>query len=123
MTAASTRARCGSDEDYQPSVLPTDSAEDPLKATPAAVEPIGASQFLLLLNGGIGVDEVDALHTSSARPIAPVARGTRQRRLFFPHGIARSTTFSRARVVCPGTVLPSNIRRASRRISLSLAGR
>ena len=29
MTAASTRARCGSDEDYQPSVLPTDSAEDP----------------------------------------------------------------------------------------------
>ena len=29
LTAASTRARCGSDEDYQPSVLPTDSAEDP----------------------------------------------------------------------------------------------
>ena len=29
LAAASTRARCGSDEDYQPSVLPTDSAKDP----------------------------------------------------------------------------------------------
>ena len=29
LTAASTRARCGSDDDHQSSILPTDSAEDP----------------------------------------------------------------------------------------------
>ena len=33
------RARCGSDEDYQPSVLPTDSAEDP--ETPAPEYELG----------------------------------------------------------------------------------
>ena len=45
MTAASTRARCGSDEDYQPSVLPTDSAEDPeLGAPPFDVLGSGEAQ-------------------------------------------------------------------------------
>ena len=38
-------------------------------------------------------------------------------------GMIRSTTFSRARVLSPGTILPSTSRRANRRMSLSFAGR
>ena len=41
MTAASTRARCGSDEDYQPSVLPTDSAEDPCRVVARVADKFG----------------------------------------------------------------------------------
>ena len=44
-------------------------------------------------------------------------------RLLLAHGITRSTTSSRARVLCPGMDLPCTSRRASRRISLSLTGR
>ena len=39
------------------------------------------------------------------------------------HGMAISTMFSRARVLGPGTVLPSIRRRASRLMSLRLTGR
>ena len=39
------------------------------------------------------------------------------------HGMMRSTTFSRARVLWPGTVLPSSSWRASRLMALSFAGR
>ena len=39
------------------------------------------------------------------------------------YGISRSMTFSRDRVLYPGTIWPSTSRRASRRMSLSRTGR
>ena len=63
MTAASTRARCGSDEDYQPSVLPTDSAEDPNLNR----------QKLLEARTQIAVRVLDAIHGHNSDPDSPHA--------------------------------------------------
>ena len=60
MTAASTRARCGSDEDYQPSVLPTDSAEDPEIAEATKQGRVGADRVDWgLLYGEFNVGQSD----------------------------------------------------------------